>query len=166
MTDKQLQNYLSPSLYRILCLDKNATLDMIKKNYKGMSKTMHPDVSSDPPEIAKENFIKINLAHEVLSKPENRAKYDRFLATYESNIKAQEAKKKAELEKKQKEEKLKKQAEPAKKTTFSNKTTNDWVPPTKDEFKSDVWDAMERILNRFIDQYEELEERKSKIKKV
>lgn len=58
--------------YKILGIDKSASIDDIKKAYRNLAKKHHPDVGGD------ENLFKeISEAYEVLSNPESKAKYDR-----------------------------------------------------------------------------------------
>lgn len=63
--------------YKILGLDKNATADAIKKAYRKLARKYHPDLNPDD-DAAKKKFQEINEAHEVLSDPEKRKKYDQY----------------------------------------------------------------------------------------
>ena len=60
------------SAYKILELDKNATNDEIKKQYKKMAKENHPDkvayLGDEAKEKAKEKFQKIQAAYEQVKK--------------------------------------------------------------------------------------------------
>ncbi|MCT2561569.1 J domain-containing protein [Chryseobacterium herbae] len=63
--------------YKILGVDKSATQDDIKKSYRKMARKLHPDLNPDDKESEKK-FKELNEANEVLSNPENRAKYDKY----------------------------------------------------------------------------------------
>jgi curved DNA-binding protein len=63
--------------YKILGIDKNATHEEIKKAYRRLARKYHPDLNPND-KSAKSNFQRINEAHEVLSDPEKRKKYDQF----------------------------------------------------------------------------------------
>jgi curved DNA-binding protein len=63
--------------YKILGVDKNATQDDIKKAYRKLARKLHPDLNPDDKE-AERQFKELNEANEVLSNPENRAKYDKY----------------------------------------------------------------------------------------
>ncbi|WP_346984475.1 J domain-containing protein [Chryseobacterium sp. POE27] len=63
--------------YKILGVDKSATQDDIKKAYRKLARKLHPDLNPDDKE-AERKFKEINEANEVLSNPENRAKYDKY----------------------------------------------------------------------------------------
>lgn len=63
--------------YKILGVDKNATQDDIKKAYRKQARKLHPDLNPDDKE-AERQFKELNEANEVLSNPENRAKYDKY----------------------------------------------------------------------------------------
>lgn len=61
--------------YKILGVDRNATQDDIKKSYRKLARKCHPDTCKDDPN-AENKFKEINEAHEVLSDPDKRSRYD------------------------------------------------------------------------------------------
>ncbi|HTN35516.1 MAG TPA: J domain-containing protein [Arachidicoccus sp.] len=61
--------------YKTLGIDKKATPDEVKKAYRKLARKYHPDLNPED-ESAKKRFQEINEAHEVLSDPEKRKKYD------------------------------------------------------------------------------------------
>lgn len=63
--------------YKILGVDKSATQDDIKKAYRKLARKLHPDLNPNDKEAEKQ-FKELNEANEVLSHPENRAKYDKY----------------------------------------------------------------------------------------
>ncbi|KFF18565.1 DnaJ C-terminal domain-containing protein [Chryseobacterium sp. JM1] len=63
--------------YKTLGVDKSATQDDIKKAYRKLARKLHPDLNPDDKESEKK-FKELNEANEVLSNPENRAKYDKY----------------------------------------------------------------------------------------
>jgi curved DNA-binding protein len=63
--------------YNILGVSKNSTEAEIKKAFRKLARKHHPDVNPGD-ESAEERFKEINEAHEVLSDPEKRKKYDQF----------------------------------------------------------------------------------------
>lgn len=63
--------------YKILELDKSASVEDIKKAYRKQARKHHPDLNLND-EAAKKKFQQINEANEVLSDPEKRKKYDQY----------------------------------------------------------------------------------------
>jgi molecular chaperone DnaJ len=61
-------------LYETLGVDRDASFDDIKKAYRKLARSYHPDVNPDP-EMA-EKFKEITAAYEVLSDPDKRQNYD------------------------------------------------------------------------------------------
>ncbi len=65
--------------YKILGVERNATAKEIKSAYRKLARKWHPDLQpGDKKKTAEEEFKRINEAHEVLSDPEKRDKYDRL----------------------------------------------------------------------------------------
>ena len=64
--------------YEILGIEKSATPEEIKKAYRSLAKKYHPDVSTEPKEVAEAKFKEISEAYEVLSDPEKRQLYDQY----------------------------------------------------------------------------------------
>ena len=73
--------------YKILGVSKDATEKEIKKAYRNLARKYHPDANPDDPK-AEERFKEINEAHEVLSDPEKRRKYDQFGSQWQNYARA------------------------------------------------------------------------------
>lgn len=63
--------------YKILGIPKTATIKEIKDAYRKLARKYHPDLNPND-KNAKASFQQINEAHEVLSDPEKRKKYDQY----------------------------------------------------------------------------------------
>lgn len=63
--------------YAILGINKSASADEIKKNFRRLARKYHPDMNPGDKQ-AEARFKEINEAYEVLSDPEKRKKYDQF----------------------------------------------------------------------------------------
>jgi curved DNA-binding protein len=68
--------------YKILGVEKNADEKEIKKAYRKLARQYHPDMNPGD-QAAEARFKEINEAHEVLSDPEKRRKYDELGQNYQ-----------------------------------------------------------------------------------
>jgi DnaJ-class molecular chaperone len=64
---------MNKDYYQTLGVDKNASQDEIKRNYRKLAHQYHPDKGGDS-----EKFKEINEAYQVLSDPQKRTQYDQF----------------------------------------------------------------------------------------
>ena len=68
-----------PDYYHILGVDKNASLDDIKKQYRKLARKYHPDVSKEKDKkLAEEKFKQVKEAYEVLKDPAKKKTYDQM----------------------------------------------------------------------------------------
>ena len=70
--------------YKVLGVDKKATQGEIKKAFRAMAVKYHPDKNPDD-KSAKEQFILVNEANEVLSDPKKRKEYDDLGNNWQQN---------------------------------------------------------------------------------
>lgn len=63
--------------YRVLEVSPKATDEEIRKAFRTLARKYHPDVAKDK-RTAEERFKELNEAHEVLSHPQSRKKYDQL----------------------------------------------------------------------------------------
>lgn len=63
--------------YEILGVSRDASAEDIKRAFRRMAAKHHPDANPDNPH-AEELFKELNEAYQVLSNPEQRARYDQF----------------------------------------------------------------------------------------
>ena len=68
---------MAESLYDILDVKKNASTEDIRKAYRKLARTHHPDVNPGNAK-AEETFKKVSAAYDVLSDDKKRAAYDEF----------------------------------------------------------------------------------------
>ena len=60
--------------YEVIGVNKTATADEIKAEYRKKAKKYHPDLNPDNREEAEAKFKELNEAYEVLSDPDKRRK--------------------------------------------------------------------------------------------
>jgi len=63
--------------YEILGVDRNASSDEIKSNYRRLALQYHPDRNPDDEE-AEQKFKEAAEAYEVLRDPDTRSRFDRY----------------------------------------------------------------------------------------
>lgn len=63
-------------LYGVLGVNREASVEDIKKAYRRLAREHHPDVNGDPE--AEDRFKEVSAAYEILSDPGKRAQYDAF----------------------------------------------------------------------------------------
>ncbi|KAI0987796.1 hypothetical protein GJ496_004264 [Pomphorhynchus laevis] len=65
-------------LYRILGIQRTATLEDVKRAYKKLALRWHPDKNPDSKEEAEKKFKEINAAYDILSTESKRSMYDKY----------------------------------------------------------------------------------------
>lgn len=77
---KESSNGKKSSLYDVLGISSEASLEEIKKAYKKMAKDCHPDLNPNNTDAAGQ-FRKISEAYEILKDEEKRSEYDASMKT-------------------------------------------------------------------------------------
>jgi molecular chaperone DnaJ len=67
---------LDEDLYSLLGIGEDATQEEVKKAYRKLAKTLHPDMNHTENPETLERFKKVKEAYEILSNPLKREKYD------------------------------------------------------------------------------------------
>ncbi|SDD81179.1 DnaJ C-terminal domain-containing protein [Rhodospira trueperi] len=62
--------------YDVLGVPRSASAEDIKRAYRRLARTMHPDVNPNDPR-AEDRFKELNAAHDLLADPDTRARFDR-----------------------------------------------------------------------------------------
>jgi curved DNA-binding protein CbpA len=83
--DKILKELNNENLYHILEIERTASDEKVKKGYKKMIKTYHPDKNKDKNTV--EIFSNIKKAFEILKNPDLKALYDDYLERKEHRTK-------------------------------------------------------------------------------
>ena len=73
---------MKKNYYNILGISADASFDDIKKAYRRLVHSCHPDIAGNTPE-AIEKFKEITEAYETLSSPQKRERYDSVMKLYE-----------------------------------------------------------------------------------
>ena len=73
------QDWLTKDFYAVLGVSKDADDATIKKTYRKLARTLHPDQNAGDTK-AEERFKEIGEAYAVLSDPEQRRQYDQLRA--------------------------------------------------------------------------------------
>lgn len=66
--------------YEVLGIARTASQEDIQRAYRTLARRFHPDINKDPG--AEDRFKEVTEAYEVLSDPDQRARYDRFGAAW------------------------------------------------------------------------------------
>ena len=64
--------------YKLLGIEKNATIKDIKKAYRKMALKYHPDRNPNNKEESEKKFKEISKAYQILSDPEKKSLYDKY----------------------------------------------------------------------------------------
>lgn len=77
------KDWIEKDFYKVLGVKKDATADEIRKAYRTLARTHHPDKNPDNA-AAEAKFKEVSEAYDVLSDPESRKEYDEARALFGS----------------------------------------------------------------------------------
>jgi len=72
---------VAKDFYKLLGVNRSATSSDIRRAYRKLARTFHPDVNPDNPQ-AEKTFKEIGQAYEVLSDSASRSQYDKYGASW------------------------------------------------------------------------------------
>jgi hypothetical protein len=72
-------NWTNKTYYDVLGIDPKASDEQIKKAYKKLARTYHPDLNPKRPRSATDRFKTLQEAYSVLSDPISRQQYDELI---------------------------------------------------------------------------------------
>ncbi|WP_255464329.1 DnaJ domain-containing protein [Nitrosopumilus sp. b1] len=75
---KDLEESNLPNFYEVLGVPKTATQIEIKTKFRQLAKELHPDKTKD--KSSEDKMSEINRAYEVLSDPDKKEQYDKYLS--------------------------------------------------------------------------------------
>jgi len=87
----------STDYYAVLGVSRDASAEELKRRYRQLVRTHHPDVADDP-EAAHERFIKIVEAYRVLSDPVQRRTFDALQSVTPPPVRTQSAQVEEQIE--------------------------------------------------------------------
>jgi curved DNA-binding protein CbpA len=74
--------------YTLMGLERNCSVDEIKKAYKRQALKWHPDKNPDNKAVSEEMFKKVSDAYQILNDPEKRALYDKYGEVFYTHARA------------------------------------------------------------------------------
>lgn len=120
-----MANYYNKDLYKALNLTYEASLDDIKKAYRKLAKTYHPDVAKNETDVNK--FREIKEAYDILSNEDARRKYDVLHGYYREKLQREQERKEAQERTAKYAEYIKKAKTNAQKAEAFGKSFNDAI---------------------------------------